>query len=99
MTNVPSRTRPVTRPGPPHAMGIRGCHGCMVSAVSRGTVVGPTQRVGPRDATGPKGRPACGASVARGGLAARARRAGGFGKKLGGKEISRDRRHVSHDRP
>jgi hypothetical protein len=27
MTNVPSRTRPVTRPGPPHAMGICGCHG------------------------------------------------------------------------
>jgi hypothetical protein len=38
----------------------------MVLAVSRGAVVGPTCPVGPQDAIGPGGPPACGARVAGG---------------------------------
>jgi hypothetical protein len=85
-------------PTPCHGHPRMPWHGCMVSVVSHGTMVGPTRRAGPRDATGPGGRPARGANVAEGWLRGQGG-AGGFRKKPGGKEISRHRGQVSPDRP
>jgi hypothetical protein len=101
MIIVPSQTRPVTRPGPPHAMGIRGCRG--MGAWSRQSRVAlwwapldkwdRETRWVPGD--GPRAVPAW-----RGGRWLRGQGgAGGFGKKPGGKEISRDMEHISPDRP
>jgi hypothetical protein len=80
---------------PPHAMGIRGCHG--MGAWSRWSRVALCWApLGEQDretrrvlGDGPRAVPAW-----RGGGGA-----GGFRKKPGGKEISRNRGHISLDRP